>query len=240
MNRQITPIIYKVSGESLSDSENGNYTPLSGVRFAFVADELRLLLDEDLVPCVVVGGGNMFRGGRSAGFNIDPKKADQAGMDATKVNADLLQGVLDSKGIDAVVRTRGDIGGVPWDTSEVRRLMAQGTVVILAGGMGEPGMSSDYPAVFHATEVGASAVLVAKHGIDAVFTDDPRTVPTAVRLEQTTCSEALRNDLKFMDRGAIEEAQRSSITLYVFSATSRGAGLAAAADGRAGTVVLPH
>ncbi len=235
-----SPVIYKVSGESLSEVENGTYTPLSPQRFSFVADELKLLVEEGYVPCAVVGGGNIFRGTRCSAFAIDSKEADRAGMDATKVNANLLKAVLDSKGLDAVVRTRGDLGGVPWDSTEARRLLSQGVIVILAGGMGEPGMSSDYPAVFHASEVGASAVLVAKHGIDAVYTDDPRTVRTADRLAKTTCSEVLRNGLQFMDATAIEEALRSGITLYVFSAARRAGGLSAVLDGRTGTVVLPQ
>jgi uridylate kinase len=235
-----TPVIYKVSGESLSEVENGTFTPLSDQRFSFVADELKLLVDAGYVSCVVVGGGNIFRGTGRSGFPIDPKKADRAGMGATKVNADLLEAFLDSKGIDAVVRTRGDLGGVPWDSEEARGLLGQGVIVILAGGMGEPGMSSDFPAVFHASEVGASAVLVAKHGIDAVYTDDPRTVRTATRLEKTTCSEVLRNRLQFMDATAIEQARRSGTALFVFSATQRAGGLNAVRRGRSGTVVLPE
>lgn len=235
-----SPVIYKVSGESLSEVENGTFTPLSPQRFSFVADELKLLVDAGYVPCVVVGGGNIFRGTRFSGFAINSKEADLAGMDATKVNADLLVAVLDSKGLDAVVRTRGDLGGVAWDSAEARRLLGQGVIVILAGGMGEPGMSSDFPAVFHASEIGASVVLVAKHGVDAVYTDDPRTVRTAARLAKTTCSEVLRNGLQFMDSTAIQQARRSGTTLYVFSATRRSGGLNAVRHGRSGTVVLPE
>ena len=171
---------------------------------------------------------------------MDPDQSDRAGMRATAVNADLLAGVLLGKGVPAAVMTRGDLGGELWNTERACDLLAGGTVVVLAGGMGKPGMSSDYPAVFHAAEIGASAVLVAKHGVDAVFTDDPHTSPCATRLEKVTCSEAIDAGLGFMDRSALEAARDETITLFVFSSDSRGAGLRAIARGEAGTVVLPQ
>lgn len=235
-----TPVVYKVSGESLSSSHGGIFTPISPDRFRFVADEVTLLHREGYAPCVVVGGGNIFRGGnRAESFSIDPDKSDRAGMRATSVNADLLAAVIESSGIPVQVMTRGDLGGVEWNTDRACQLLSGGSIVILAGGMGVPRMSSDFPAVYHAGEIGASAVLVAKHGVDAVFTDDPKRVTEAVRLNRVTCTDAINSGLGFMDTSALEAARERSITLMVFSAEARGAGLNAIENGRCGTVVEP-
>jgi uridylate kinase len=168
---------------------------------------------------VVVGGGNYFRGRMAEGWGISRAEADNIGMLGTVMNALMLRGALTSRTeADVRVMTAVPIHSVaePFIRLRAARHLDEGRIVLLAGGIGQPYVTTDYPAVQRALELDADALLVAKRGVDCVYDSDPKINPDAVRYSELTYDEALAQGVRVMDTSAFVLANEHDLTMHVF------------------------
>jgi uridylate kinase len=174
---------------------------------------------------VVVGGGNYFRGRMAEGWGISRAEADNIGMLGTVMNALMLRGALTAR-TDAEVRVMTAVPmnsiAEPFIQLKAKYHLERGFLVVLAGGIGQPYVTTDYPAVQRALELDADALLVAKHGVDGVYDSDPRHNPDAVRYATLTYEEAIAANIRVMDTSAFVLANEQSLTMHVFDVGAIG------------------
>jgi uridylate kinase len=215
-------VVVKLSGEALSGAAGSGVDPASLAR---VADEVLSVHNLGVQVAVVVGGGNYFRGRMAEGWGISRAEADNIGMLGTVMNALMLRGALTARtDADIRVMTAVPIHSVaePFIRLKAMHHLDRGFVVVLAGGIGQPYVTTDYPAVQRALELEADALLVAKHGVDGVYDSDPRHNPDAVRFTTLTYEEALAADIRIMDTSAFVLANEQSLTMHVFDVAAVG------------------
>ncbi len=229
-------VILKVSGESL-----GSEQPIDPLRIKETACAIANVRRLGVSTVVVVGGGNLFRQARGAEFGLESAKADEVGMLATGLNALLLAGALEAEQVPAHVISRGPCSGIGrrWQADDVRQLLDEGAVVVLAGGSGESGTSTDAPAVQCAIDVGADAVVMAKFGVEGVYDRDPRT-DNARLLRIVTASMAISEQLAVMDRAALVLAREYRIPLHVIPARCVDGFAQVLAGVTLGSVIVPE
>ena len=216
-------VVVKLSGEALAGAAGSGADPAS---LATVADEVLAVRELDVQIAVVLGGGNFFRGRMAAGWGISRAEADNIGMLGTVMNALMLRGALTARtDIDIRVMTAIPIESVaePFIRLRAIRHLERGSIVLLAGGIGQPYVTTDYPAVQRALEVEADALLVAKRGVDGVYDSDPQLNPGAVRFERLTYDEALAMGVRVMDTSAFVLANEQALTMHVFDVAAAGA-----------------
>jgi uridylate kinase len=215
-------VVVKLSGEALSGASGSGVDPASLAR---VADEVLSVHNLGVQVAVVVGGGNYFRGRMAEGWGISRAEADNIGMLGTVMNALMLRGALTARtDADIRVMTAVPIHSVaePFIRLKAVHHLDRGFIVVLAGGIGQPYVTTDYPAVQRALELEADALLVAKHGVDGVYDSDPRQNPDAVRFTALTYEEALAADIRIMDTSAFVLANEQSLTMHVFDVGAVG------------------
>jgi uridylate kinase len=215
-------VLVKLSGEALAGEAGSGVDPASLQR---VADEVLSLRELGVQVAVVVGGGNYFRGRMADGWGISRAEADNIGMLGTVMNALMLRGVLTARtGIDIRVMTAVPMQSVaePFIRLRAVRHLEHGSIVLLAGGIGQPYVTTDYPAVQRALELETDALLVAKRGVDGVYDSDPKTNPDAKRYERLTYDEAIAAGVKVMDTSAFVLANEQSLTMHVFDVAAVG------------------
>jgi uridylate kinase len=173
--------------------------------------------------CVVVGGGNIFRGLAGAASGMDRVKADYIGMLATVMNAVALGNALTSIGAGVAIHSAIPVDAVAkrFNRDEALDDLARGRIVIFAGGTGNPFFTTDTTAALRAAEMGCDVILKATQ-VDGVYSADPRHDPNAVRYDRLTYDEALARDLKIMDGAAFALARDANIPIAVFSVASEG------------------
>jgi uridylate kinase len=205
-------VAIKVSGESLGR--------LDASRTIEVAKAIASINSMGVGQIVVVGGGNLFRRHQAHEWGIGDYEADEAGMIATGLNVRLLDGVLAAMGVASQIFSRGPcIGiGIPYVRESVCAQLAEGRVVLIAGGMGISGVSTDYPAIHAAIDTGAAAVIMAKHDTDGVYTADPRKDSRAVFLPEISATEALNRQLQVMDPSALTLAREHGKEIHIVNA----------------------
>jgi uridylate kinase len=216
-------VVVKLSGEALAGSAGSGVDPAS---LAQVADEVLSVHDLGVQIAVVIGGGNYFRGRMADGWGISRAEADNIGMLGTVMNALMLRGALSAKrAVDVRVMTAIPIHSVAESFIRLRavRHLDHDLIVLLAGGIGQPYVTTDYPAVQRALELEADALLVAKRGVDGVYDSDPNINPAAVRYTQLTYDEALAAGLRVMDTSAFVLANEHALTMHVFDVAAGGA-----------------
>ena len=215
-------VVVKLSGEALAGPAGSGVDPASLAR---VADEVLSVRDLGVQVAVVVGGGNYFRGRMADGWGISRAEADNIGMLGTVMNALMLRGVLTARtDIDVRVMTAMPIHSVaePFIRLRAARHLDRGLIVLLAGGIGQPYVTTDYPAVQRALELDADALLVAKRGVDGVYDSDPHINPAAVRYAQLTYDEALAAGVRIMDTSALLLANEQGLIMHVFDVAAAG------------------
>ena len=215
-------VVVKLSGEALAGAGGTGVDPANLAR---VADEVLSVHNLGVQVAVVVGGGNYFRGRMADGWGISRAEADNIGMLGTVMNALMLRGALTARtDTDIRVMTALPIQSVaePFIRLKAMYHLERGFIVVLAGGIGQPYVTTDYPAVQRALELDADALLVAKHGVDGVYDSDPRLNPEAVRYTSLTYDEALAADIKVMDTSAFVLANEQSLTMHVFDVGAIG------------------
>ncbi|HYK69123.1 MAG TPA: UMP kinase [Streptosporangiaceae bacterium] len=216
-------VVVKLSGEALAGEAASGVDPASLAR---VSGEVLSVRELGVQVAVVVGGGNFFRGRMAEGWGISRAEADNIGMLGTVMNALMLRGALTARtDIDVRVMTALPIQTVaePFIRLRAIRHLEHGSIVLLAGGIGQPYVTTDYPAVQRALELEADALLVAKRGVDAVYDSDPKLNPNAVRYERLTYDEALAAGVRVMDTSAFVLANEQSLTMHVFDVAAAGA-----------------
>lgn len=215
-------VVVKLSGEALAVAGGTGVDPASLAR---VADEVLSVHNLGVQVAVVVGGGNYFRGRMAEGWGISRAEADNIGMLGTVMNALMLRGALTAR-TDAEVRVMTAVPmnsiAEPFIQLKAKYHLERGFLVVLAGGIGQPYVTTDYPAVQRALELDADALLVAKHGVDGVYDSDPRHNPDAVRYATLTYEEAIAANIRVMDTSAFVLANEQSLTMHVFDVGAIG------------------
>ncbi len=208
-------VLLKLSGEAFKGmTAYGIHAPT----VAGVAGQIKRMVDMGVEVAVVVGAGNIWRGATAEKEGIDRVTADYAGMLATIINALSLQDSLEKLGM--VTRTQSAIVveqvAEPYLRRRAVRHLEKKRVVILAGGTGNPYMSTDTAAALRAIEVEADVLLMAKHNVDGVYSADPHKDPNAKKFGHLTYLEALNKRLEVMDPTALSLCLENKLPIVVF------------------------
>ena len=213
-------ILLKMSGEVLmGDSLFGIDTKT----IEAVAEDIKEVVDHGIELCLVIGGGNIFRGVSLAGKGMDRANADYMGMLATVMNALALQGALEKIGVYTRVQSAIPMDAVcePYIRRRALRHLEKGRVVIFAAGLGAPFFTTDTPAALRTAEMGCDALFKGT-SVDGVYTADPKKDPSAQRYDTLSYQEVLAKDLRVMDASAIALMRDNKIPIVVFSIRERG------------------
>ena len=214
-------VLVKLSGEALLGGLEYGTDPQ---RLEEVAGQIRTVRDRGVEVAVVVGAGNIYRGMTGAAEGMDRATADYMGMLATLLNALPLQDALEKMGVQTRVQSAIHVEEVaePYIRRRADRHLEKGRVVIFAAGTGNPFFTTDTAAALRATEIRAEAILMAKNGVDGVYSSDPRTDPAAELIRQITYMEAIRRELKVMDATALALCMENSMPIHVFDMNTDG------------------
>ncbi|HEY5073008.1 MAG TPA: UMP kinase [Caulobacteraceae bacterium] len=213
-------ILLKVSGEALmGDAPFG----IDMATLEAVAADIAAVVAAGFQLCLVVGGGNIFRGVSMAGRGMERASADYVGMLATVMNALAMQSALEKQGVNTRVQSAIPMDAIcePYIRRRALRHLEKGRVVIFAAGLGAPFFTTDTPAALRAAEMGCDALLKGT-SVDGVYTADPKKDRSARRYERLTYQDVLAKDLKFMDASAIALMRDNDIPILVFSIRERG------------------
>jgi uridylate kinase len=213
--------LLKLSGEALMGDRDFGLDPDVIVT---IAEEIKSAVGSGVQLCLVVGGGNIVRGGTFAAMGMDRANADYMGMLGTVINALALQNALEQVGIVTRVQSAIHMATVcePYIRRRAIRHMEKGRVVIFAAGLGSPFFTTDTPAALRASEMGVDVLLKGTQ-VDGVYSADPKTNPDAARYDRLSYMDVLSRDLKVMDASAISVARESGIPIVVFSIAKEGA-----------------
>ena len=210
-------VVLKLSGSAFAKADLGY--GIDPATVDAVASEIANVAAEGYEVAIVVGGGNIFRGISEAAGEMDRANADYMGMLATVINAVALRDALERAGAQCRVQTAVTIQEVaePYIRLRAIRHLEKGRVVVFAAGTGNPFFTTDTAAALRAAEIGADAVLMAKRGVDGVYTADPATDPDAVLLEALDYMHAISEQLKVMDTTAITMCMENDLPIRVFN-----------------------
>ncbi len=208
-------VLLKLSGQAFSGSKDYGIDTATVNR---VAEQIKHVADMQVAVATVVGGGNILRGARVADEGMDRVTADYAGMLATIINSLSLQDTLEKKGVVTRVQSAITVQQVaePFIRRRALRHLEKGRVVIFAGGTGNPYMTTDTAAALRAIEIEAEVLLMAKHGVDGVYSADPRKDCTARKFEKLTYMQALNLRLQVMDATALSLCLENKLPIIVF------------------------
>jgi uridylate kinase len=209
-------VLVKLSGGAIAGNKDWGFSPSA---LNHIADEVLKLHKLGVQVSVVVGGGNIFRGELGEEWGIERAEADNIGMMATVTNSLMLRGVLKSRGdVDIRVMTAIPIDTVaePFIRLRAIRHLEHGYIVVLAGGTGNPYVTTDYPSVQRALELRAEALLAAKNGIDGIYTADPHRDSAAKKYKQINYDSVIQNNLKALDQSAVLLARDHGLPIHVF------------------------
>lgn len=209
-------ILLKISGEALLGNQQFgiDQSPVN-----MIANEIKKACELGAEVAVVVGGGNIFRGMRnSSKLGMDQASGDYVGMLATVMNAIVVQSALIQIGVPCRVQSAIAMNQIaePYIRHRAIRHLEKGRVVIFAAGTGNPFFTTDTAAALRASEINAEAMLMAKNGVDGVYTEDPKTNPNAKKLETITYDDIIKNGLKVMDTSACALCKQNNIPIVVF------------------------
>jgi uridylate kinase len=209
-------ILLKLSGEALmGDLEYG----ADPERIAAVARQIAHVGERGVEIAIVVGGGNIYRGLRGAAEGMDRATGDYMGMLATVLNALALQDALERLGAVTRVQSAITISEVaePYIRRRAMRHLEKGRIVIFAAGTGNPFFTTDTASALRALEIHAEALLMAKNGVEGVYTADPRKEPDARFIEAISHREAIEQRLAVMDSTALSLCMDNGLPIYVFN-----------------------
>ena len=217
-------VLLKVSGEVLmGDQAYG----IDMKTVDAVAAEIAEVVRQGVELCLVIGGGNIFRGLSTAAKGMERASADYMGMLATVMNALAMQNALERIGVDTRVQSAIPMQSVsePYIRRRALRHLEKGRVVIFAAGTGNPFFTTDTAAALRAAEMGCDALLKGT-SVDGVYTADPKRDPSATRYDRLSYHDVLSQDLRVMDASAISLMRENAIPIVVFSIRQRGGLLA--------------
>ena len=229
-------ILLKLSGEALMGSREYGTDP---DRVAAVARQVSAVRDQGVEVAIVVGAGNIFRGMKGVADGMDRSTADYMGMLATVLNALPLQDALEKIGTDTRVQSALGVSEVaePYIRRRAMRHLEKGRVVIFAAGTGNPFFTTDTAAALRAAEIHAEIILMAKNGVEGVYSADPALDAGAQFIPQITHMEALERRLRVMDSTALALCMENSMPLNVFNMDDETNIARIVAGARVGTLV---
>ena len=221
MNPNYKRIVLKLSGEALKDVVNGD--PLDSSILKNLAISLKEIHSMGVQICLVVGGGNIFRGLSGAQGGVDRTTGDYMGMLATVINGLALMNALENEGVAVRVQTAIPMEKVaePFILRRAVRHLEKGRIVILVAGTGNPYFSTDTTAALRASELGADAILKATK-VDGIYDKDPNKFPDAVKFDNITYLDALEKRLAVMDSTAFSLCMDNRIPIIVFNMNKPG------------------
>lgn len=215
-------ILLKLSGEALAGSKEETVDPEV---LDYYAREIERVLGHGVQVAVVLGGGNIWRGGKRAiDRGMDAAQSHYMGMLATIINALALQDALERRNVFTRAMTAIQMDEVtePYIRRRAIRHLEKGRVIILAAGTGNPYFTTDSAAALRAAEIHADVILMAKNGVDGVYTADPKRDPSATRFDHITYMEALSRGLTVMDSTALTFCMDNDIPIIVFDPMEPG------------------
>lgn len=228
-------VLLKISGEALMGAQSYGIEMDTADR---IAGEIGQAVKAGYELCLVIGGGNIFRGLSAAAKGMDRAAADYMGMLATVMNALAMQTALERQGVPTRVQSAIPMTSIcePYIRRRAIRHMEKGRVVIFAAGTGNPFFTTDTAAALRAAEMGCEALFKGTQ-VDGVYDDDPRKNPNAKRFERLDYIDVLARDLKVMDASAVSLMRDNQIPIVVFNIHERG-GLANVLDGTGVSTVV--
>jgi uridylate kinase len=217
-------VLLKVSGEVLMGASSYGIDPAT---VDAVAADVAAIQRSGVELCLVIGGGNIFRGVSGAAQGMERGAADYMGMLATVMNALAMQNALERIGVETRVQSAIHMASVcePYIRRRAMRHLEKGRVVIFAAGTGNPYFTTDTAAALRAAEMGCDALLKGT-SVDGVYTADPKKDANAKRYDRLTYHDVLAQDLKVMDASAVSLMRENKIPIVVFSIKQPGAALA--------------
>lgn len=227
-------ILLKLSGETLKGNLEHGYDPESCRK---AAARIKSIIDRGVQVAIVVGAGNIWRGGR-AGSMMNRVDADKMGMLATAMNALMLKNVFTDLGVDVLLQCAIPMNGfLPvYERDNAVAALNNGKLVIFAGGTGNPFFTTDTASTLRALEISCDAVLKATQ-VDGVYSADPKKCPGAVRYDVLDYGEALEKQLKVMDSAAFSLCREHDLPIVVFDFYAADLDKVLAGDTSAGTIV---
>jgi uridylate kinase len=233
-----TRVLLKLSGEALMGDRDFGTDP---ERVRAVAAQIAAVRNRGVQIAIVVGAGNIYRGLKGAAAGMDRATADYMGMLATVLNALALQDALEKQGADTRVQSAITISEVaePYIRRRAMRHLEKGRVVIFAAGTGNPFFTTDTAAALRAVEIHAETILMAKNGVEGVYTADPRSDPEAMLIPEITHMDALQRGLRVMDATALTLCMENRLPIHVFNMDDEQNIERIVSGERVGTLVKP-
>jgi uridylate kinase len=214
-------VLLKISGESLKGSAPSGIDPNA---VTYLAQQVCEAYNLGVQLALVIGGGNIWRGGEAERHGMDRATADYAGMLATVINALALQDALEKRGV--VVRTQSALQmqavAEPYIRRRAIRHLEKGRVVLFSAGTGNPFMTTDTASALRALEIGAEVLLMAKNDVDGVYDSDPRHNPDAKLFRKLDYLDALNRRLQVMDSTAVSLCMDNNLPIIVFNIFKSG------------------
>jgi len=209
-------VLIKLSGEALMGPLDYGTDPAT---VEAIATQLKSVHDRGVEIAVVLGAGNIYRGLSEAAAGMDRATADYMGMLAIVLNALTLQDALEKLGVHTRVQSAITVSEVaePYIRRRAMRHLEKGRIVIFAAGTGNPFFTSDTAAALRALEMHAEVLLMAKHGVEGIYTADPRTDPDAEFIPEISARDALQRGLKVMDSTALSLCMDNHLPIHVFN-----------------------
>lgn len=229
-------IILKISGEALSGSDSKG---INAEKVQEIASEIKALYETGISLGIIVGAGNIWRGRDAEKNHMEQAKADYMGMLGTILNSLALENALNNIDVPTKVMSMIAVPAVAdtYTRRDALELLDKRTVVIFAGGTGNPYFTTDTAAALKATEVNAKLILMAKNGVDGVYSSDPRIDKDAVRFSEMTYDEILSNNLKVMDLTAATLCNQNKISMVIFDMNVKGNIKRAYENPKIGTII---
>ena len=214
-------VMLKLSGEALAGDRTHTISPEV---LNYIAGEIKAVTKHGVEVAIVLGGGNIWRGGPAIKAGMEPPQAHYMGMLATIINALALQDGLERNGVQtrAMSALHMDEVAEPYIRRRALRHMEKGRVIILAGGTGNPYFTTDSGAALRAAELDADVILMAKNRVDGVYSADPRTNPEATKFDHITYLDAINRGLTIMDSTALTFCMDNNLPIIVFSLDEPG------------------
>ena len=208
-------VLLKLSGEALMGDLPYGTDP---DKVEEIAQEILDVHSTGLETAIVIGAGNIYRGMQAAAEGMDRATADYAGMLATVLNSLVVQDALERRGAATRVMSALEVSEVaePYIRRRAIRHLEKKRIVIFAAGTGNPFFTTDTAAALRALEVGAEAILMAKNGVEGVYSADPETDPTASFVPELTHLDAIERGLRVMDTTALSLCMDNHLPIYVF------------------------
>lgn len=230
-------ILIKLSGGAVAGDSEFGFDP---ERLEHIGNEILSVVNMGVEVSIVIGGGNIFRGNMGENWGLERAEADNIGTLATVINSLMLRGVLKKLTNKEVrVMTAIPLSSVAEPYIRLRAVhhLEKGYIVIFAGGNGQPYVTTDYPSVQRALEVNSNALLVAKQGVDGVYSADPRYDSNAKMYTSLHYNDVLNNNLKVMDQSAFILARDHNLPIHVFNFDKPGSMKAICEGQSIGTII---